>query len=238
MQIKRIATLISRGDFATSTKWSEIRKTALSAVEAADWPPGSGKFVIYPQSGKKSGEGNGVKPIRDNTIRMLTEDKLPYGKLLKARAKARTNSPLEDTWIAEYHWPTGIPEGEAEIEADAQEGSSKPGAMDAAYVWAGGIVCFEWETGNISSSHRSLNKLCLGLLKGVIKAGMLVVPSRQLYPYLTDRIGNISELEPYFPLWRATPCAEGVLEIVVIEHDDVSVDVPKIPKGTDGRAQR
>ena len=28
----------------------------------------------------------------------------------------------------------------------------------------------------------------------------------------------------------------GVLEIVVIEHDAESFDVPRIPKGTDGRS--
>lgn len=109
--------------------------------------------------------------------------------------------------------------------------------MDAAYYCDEGIVCLEWETGNISSSHRSLNKMCLGLLQGAIKAGILVVPSRALYPYLTDRIGNIAELEPYFPVWSATPCEEGILEIVVIEHDATSDTVPRIPKGTDGRAQ-
>jgi hypothetical protein len=109
--------------------------------------------------------------------------------------------------------------------------------MDAAYFGATGIVCLEWETGNVSSSHRSMNKMCLGLLQGAIKAGVLVVPSRALYPYLTDRIGNIAELEPYFPLWEATPCEEGVLEIIVIEHDATSLKVPKIPKGTDGRAK-
>jgi len=31
----------------------------------------------------------------------------------------------------------------------------------------------------------------------------LVLPSRKLYPYLTDRIGNYEELEPYFDVWRA-----------------------------------
>ena len=66
--------------------------------------------------------------------------------------------------------------------------------------------------------------------------GVLVVPSRRLYVWLTDRIGNITELEPYFPLWSAIPCDQGILEIIVIEHDAESVDVPRIPKGTDGRA--
>jgi hypothetical protein len=72
--------------------------------------------------------------------------------------------------------------------------------------------------------------------EGVIAAGTLVVPSRKLYVYLTDRIGNINELEPYFGLWRSVPCKKGVLEIVVIEHDATSDRVPKIPKGTAGRA--
>ena len=98
------------------------------------------------------------------------------------------------------------------------------------------IIAFEWETGNISSSHRSMNKMCLGLLTQKIIGGFLVVPSKKLYPYLTDRIGNFPELEPYLPLWKSIPCDEGILEIIVIEQDAESFDVPRIPKGTDGRA--
>jgi len=111
-----------------------------------------------------------------------------------------------------------------------------PGKLDAVYYSPEGNIVLEWETGNISSSHRALNKMSLGLLKGIITAGILIVPSREMYKYLTDRVGNISELEPYLDLWRAVRCDNGVLEIVVIEHDDVSLDVPRIPKGTDGRA--
>jgi hypothetical protein len=72
---------------------------------------------------------------------------------------------------------------------------------------------------------------------GIIAAGTLVVPSRKLYVYLTDRIGNFKELEPYLKLWKSVPCESGVLEIVVIEHDAESCNVPKIPKGSDGRAK-
>jgi len=81
-----------------------------------------------------------------------------------------------------------------------------------------------------------MNKLALLLKTQVISAGVLVVPSRKLYVFLTDRIGNIQEIKPYFALWKSVPCHNGVLEIVVIEHDAVSKDVPRIPKGTDGRA--
>ena len=112
----------------------------------------------------------------------------------------------------------------------------KPGKLDAVLYTDYGPVALEWETGNISSSHRALNKIALGLLKGVLACGILVVPSRELYKYLTDRIGNMAELEPYFDLWRSIPCEQGVLEIVAIEHDATSMDVPRILKGTSGRA--
>ena len=81
-----------------------------------------------------------------------------------------------------------------------------------------------------------MNKMCLGLMKSVIVGGILIVPSREMYKYLTDRVGNISELEPYLDLWKSIPCENGVLEIVVIEHDSESYDVPRLKKGTDGRA--
>lgn len=112
-----------------------------------------------------------------------------------------------------------------------------PGKIDAATQSSAGLVAFEWETGNIASSHRSINKICLGLNLGVIVGGMLAVSSNKLAPYLTDRIGNIGELEPYFPLWSATPCTQGVLEILVVEHDTEDESAPLIPKGKDGNAK-
>lgn len=113
---------------------------------------------------------------------------------------------------------------------------TRPGNLDAVLYTSFGPVAVEWETGNISSSHRALNKMALGLLKGILVSGTLVVPSRDMYRYLTDRVGNFPELEPYLDLWRSIPCREGVFEIVVIEHDAVSTDVPRIPKGISGRA--
>lgn len=112
----------------------------------------------------------------------------------------------------------------------------RAGAIDATCVVGSRLFAFEWETGNISSSHRALNKMALGMLKGLLVGGTLVVPTRKMYAYLTDRVGNWDELEPYFDLWRALRVEEGVLEIVGIEHDAVSKLVPPIPKGTAGRA--
>jgi hypothetical protein len=117
------------------------------------------------------------------------------------------------------------------------KGGARFGAMDAAKVFGTDPpFMVEWETGNISSSHRSMNKLALGLIEGVISGGVLVVPTRDFAQYLTDRIGNVRELEPYFPLWKAARVRRGYLAVLAVEYDRTSRRVARIAKGTSGRA--
>ncbi|MEI8241963.1 MAG: hypothetical protein WCI17_01725 [bacterium] len=124
-----------------------------------------------------------------------------------------------------------------ELETGINVGTVKlKGGVDATCPMAGRLLALEWETGNISSSHRALNKMCLGMIKGTLIGGVLILPTRKMYRYLTDRVGNIDEVEPYYPLWSAIPITKGILAVIVIEHDAASRDVPRIPKGTDGRA--
>jgi hypothetical protein len=106
--------------------------------------------------------------------------------------------------------------------------------FDAVLPGPDGPVVVEWETGNLASTHHMMNKLTMLVSDGIIAAGMLVVPSHKLYVHLMDRIGKYKDLEPYLSLWKSVPCETGVLEIVVIEQDAESYDVPKIPKGTSG----
>jgi len=200
VKIVREETLISCGDYASSSDWKRTRTTLYKAIQQVEWPTGSGKFTIYPESGKARGRGNGVTTIK-------------VGLMLELKRQG---------------WKLEEPLGIAILR--------KPGKLDAVLYTKFGPVALEWETGNISSSHRALNKMALGLMKGVLAAGILVVPSRELYKYLTDRVGNMAELEPYLELWRRIPCQRGVLEIVAIEHDAISTRVPRIPKGTSGRA--
>jgi len=180
MQIVREETLISCGKYASSKEWRRTRKSLHKAIREVEWPPGSGSFTIYPESGKKRGQGNGVVPIKNG----LMEELVRQGWTREVRLDVK-----------------GI------------------GKLDAVLKTDYGVVALEWETGNISSSHRALNKMSLGLMKGVLVCGILVVPSRSLYRYLTDRIGSMEELEPYLDLWRSVRCKQGVLEIVAIEHD-------------------
>lgn len=99
-----------------------------------------------------------------------------------------------------------------------------------------GIFAVEWETGNISSSHRALNKIALGIIQGHIIGGFLVLPVRQLAKYLTDRIGNLEEITPYFELYQKIDIQNGVFGIISVTYDEVSEDVILIPKGKDGNA--
>lgn len=110
------------------------------------------------------------------------------------------------------------------------------GPLDAVIQVGNRYFAVEWETGNISSSHRALNKMAVGMLSDVLIGGILILPSRALYRFLTDRIGNFAEIQPYFPVWRALNINNGILGVIEIEHDNTSSAAPLIPKGTDGRA--
>lgn len=111
-----------------------------------------------------------------------------------------------------------------------------PGKIDAVQKIGDKYFAVEWETGNVSSSHRALNKMAIGLLKNKLFGGILILPTRKMYNYLTDRVGNFAEIEPYLDLWRALPIKEGIFGIIKVEHDGVSKNVPRIQKGTNGRA--
>jgi hypothetical protein len=77
-------------------------------------------------------------------------------------------------------------------------------------------VVVEWEAGDVSSSHYSMNKLTMFVSSGIISAGVLVVSSRRFYVRSGDRAGNFRELDAYLGLWKSVPCGAGVLELIVV----------------------
>jgi hypothetical protein len=184
-------------------------------------------------------KSNDWKRTRASIIKAITRVDWPRGsgkftihpEAGKMRGKGNGVKPIKDGLIEELTKQGWKPEQNLDIAT-----LHRPGKLDAVLCTAHGPVALEWETGNISSSHRALNKMALGLLKGSLAAGILVVPTRELYQFLTDRVGNMSELEPYLDLWRSIPCRNGILEIVAVEHDATDKNVPRIPKGTSGRA--
>ena len=54
----------------------------------------------------------------------------------------------------------------------------RPGPMDATIQVRDHLFCVEWETGNVSSSHRAINKMALGILKKI-----LMPIKRRLYDF-------------------------------------------------------
>jgi hypothetical protein len=71
LKVVHIESLIEKGNFSKSIEWKVLRDGIINEVKEVDWPPGSGKFTIFPESGKKRGEGNGVKPIKDSFVKRL-----------------------------------------------------------------------------------------------------------------------------------------------------------------------
>jgi Restriction endonuclease BamHI len=197
VKIVHVETVVSCGRYSKSADWRQKKAHIHEAVRKCDWPPGSGKFTIYPVK-----DGNGVVPIKKEFVAALKKREW----VIEGPAKNKIGQDLGD--------------------------------FDAVIFGKGGPVIAEWETGNISSSHRSMNKITMLVSDGLVAAGVLVVPSRKLYEFLTDRIGNYRELEPYLKLWKSVPCKSGVVEIVVIEQDAESMRVSPIPKSVAGRSKK
>lgn len=157
-----------------------------------------------------------------------------YPESGKKRGRGNGVVPIKKEFmkaIGDLGWGT-----EEDFPVDAAVDGSAFGEMDASKRFNDHLFLVEWETGNISSSHRSLNKAGIGLVNGVVAGAVIIVPSGRLAPFLTDRIGNIRELRGYFPLFRSLQVDNGFLAVFCIEQDADSYDVPRIPKGTDGRA--
>jgi hypothetical protein len=71
MKIVETHDVFAVGVFSKSKEWKIACKQVKDSIYATDWPHGSGSFTIYPQSGKKRGEGNGVVPIKKPCIKHL-----------------------------------------------------------------------------------------------------------------------------------------------------------------------
>lgn len=197
MRIAGIHYLVRGGGFENSAQWRSALNDVLDAIAVVTWPPDGtpGQFIIHPQSGKRRGEGNGVRPIKTAFLEALND----RGWSTRERAN--------------------------------------PDRFDAVSPATGGrYVGMEWETGNISSSHRSINRFVRAWLRGDAWGGILVLPTRRLARYLTDRVGNWEELAEYVAVWESHVWSRGAVAAVAFEQDGESLGVPRISKTTDGRA--
>lgn len=229
MKWLRTLVLFDQGLIAVSTDWADIHESYVASIKSIDFPAGSGRLTLRKKERTSSGQWlrNGVVYLKTRFLSNMTQV-----QGWNAEGGVDLNRNREQEPIKLY------PSGQIYNEPI----TSDFGGFDFVTVAKGGLrVAIEWETGNISSSHRSMNKLAIALRNGAIDAGVLIVPSRQCYDHLTDRIGNISELSGYLSMWAGLSGSinKGLLAISVVGQDDLTDDptFPYLPTGNDGRAR-
>jgi hypothetical protein len=247
MRFVRTVVVFDRGGLMDSDPWARMHTAYRAALGSVVHPPGNSRFVVRKKipkldsKGKRTGQWvrNGVKPIREQFLKHLTGSGWRAERPVKvALGIGDQSKEVLAATLKDYPSKQDFVGGAAKT---AGEFRQELGDFDFYHEIDGKTRCvIEWETGNVSSSHRSLNKLCLVLMAGLIDIGVLVVPSRALYPHLTDRIGNWEELTPYMAYWHQVGrlVERGLLAVTVVEHDELTEDplVPFIVQGPDGRS--
>lgn len=228
MKWLRTLILFDQGDVISSSDWQALHESFVRSIESIDNPRGSGKLLLRRKVRLANGQWarNGVGYLRTRFLEHIRDV-----EGWEAEGNVDLKRDREQPAIRLY----------PSLEAYREPITSDFGGFDLVTVGDNGTqIAIEWETGNISSSHRSVNKLAIALGAGIVQVGVLILPSRGLYEHLTDRIGNISELSGYLSMWEGlkSTVTRGLLAITVVEHDDLTDDdtFPFLTTGMDGRA--
>lgn len=232
MKWLRTLVLFDKGNVMRSPEWASLHSEYVSSISSIDFPEGSGSLTLRRKSRRPDGQWNrnGVKYLRNRFVKHITgvQRWIPEGQVPLGRDRDQPPIRLYPSG-EEYREPIVSDFGGFDLVTHGPQGQN------------GLKVAIEWETGNISSSHRSMNKLAIALRNGIIDVGVLIVPSRLTYEHLTDRIGNIAELSGYLAMWEGLGASveRGMLAVTVVEHDHLTDDevFPYLPLGEDGRAR-
>ncbi len=229
--MKWLRTLIvfDRGGIGTTPDWEDVHSSYVRSVKSIDFPEQSGLLTLRKKSRTVGGQWNrnGVGYLKSRFLTHLVEDEKWQPESGFSLGDDRKPVQLKVyPGMKNYREPVTSEFGNFDFVTSTQSGLN---------------VAIEWETGNISSSHRSMNKLAIALMNQKIQVGVLILPSRSLYDHLTDRIGNIGELSGYLSMWKnlGSRVKTGLLAISVVEHDNLTDDVlhPYLSVGGDGRAR-
>lgn len=229
MKWLRTMVLFDQGNVISSVDWKNLHESYVRAIASIEHPRGSGSLTLrrkvrLPNSQWKR---NGVGYLRKEFLAFMRDDEGWEAESDVSLPRDREQPPL-------LLYPS--------MEQYREPITSDFGGFDFMAMAANGTrIAIEWETGNISSSHRSMNKLTIALSGGLVEVGVLIVPSRALYEHLTDRIGNIGELSGYLAMWEGLKSVveRGLLAITVVEHDHLtdSEEIEYLAVGGDGRAR-
>lgn len=229
MKWLRTLVLFDKGDVIGSDDWSAVHASYVRAIASIDHPAGAGTLTLRQKVKLAIGQWqrNGVGYLRTRFLQFMRDAEKWQAEGNVDLTRDRQQPPI-------LLYPS--------LEAYREPITSDFGGFDFMTTAPHGTrIAIEWETGNISSSHRSMNKLAIALTNGVIEVGVLILPSRQLYEHLTDRIGNIGELSGYLSMWEGLKSVvpRGLLAITVVEHDALTTDagMPYLTVAGDGRAR-
>lgn len=229
MKWLRTLVLFDQGNVISSSDWQTVHESYVRSIGSIDYPQGSGflKLRRKVQLPNKQWTRNGVNYLKSRFLDHMhgAEQWQTEGGVDLGRDRVQPPIKLYPS-LESYREPITSDFGGFDFLTTAPSGTK---------------VAIEWETGNISSSHRSMNKLAIALGNGIVQVGVLIVPSRDLYQHLTDRIGNIGELSGYLSMWESLKASvtKGLLAVTVVEHDALTddTDFPYLPTGNDGRAR-
>jgi hypothetical protein len=252
VKLNNTYVLINSGDLAGTSDWEEAHRRISTAISEMVWPLGN-KILRIPrivtvEKGKSyiDVRGRTVSAKRPATLRNGVKPLRAMFRSIMESHKWRCEHPLSlapyfETVRRDPSIPRILKYPSMELALGLNENVGDFDFWDSTKSDFRTII--EWETGNISSSHRSLNKMCLALMGNIADAAALVVPSSYLYPHLTDRIGNIRELQPYFYLWSQISklVKRGLLVVIEVEQDELFTSSDErefLLLGTDGRSQK
>ncbi|MBT9333332.1 hypothetical protein [Paracidobacterium acidisoli] len=228
MKWLRTLVLFDQGDVIRSDDWKSLHESYVRSIQSIDNPRGSGRLCLRGKIRLPNNQWlrNGVGYLRARFLDHIQniEGWRAEGAVNLARDREQPPIRLYPS-LENYREPITSDFGGFDLVTRGDNGTQ---------------IAIEWETGNISSSHRSMNKLAIALGAGIIQVGVLIVPSRGLYTHLTDRIGNIGELSGYLSMWESLKASvpRGLLAISVVEHDELTddQDFDFLKVGFDGRA--
>ncbi len=229
MKWLRTMVLFDKGGVISSPDWTNLHESYVRAIVSIEHPRASGSLTLRRKQRLPNNQWkrNGVGYLRKEFLAFMRDHEGWRAESDVALSRDREQPPLLlYPSLEEYREPITSDFGGFDFMATAKNGTR---------------VAIEWETGNISSSHRSMNKIAIALSGGLIEVGVLILPSRPLYEHLTDRIGNIGELSGYLSMWEGLKSVveRGLLAITVVEHDQLtdSEDIEYLAVGADGRAR-
>ena len=166
MKWLRTLLLFDQGNIAASFDWRSIHDSYVRSIQAIDFPEGSGTLTLRKKKKRPDGQWdrNGVNYLKARFIRNIKEVEGWRAEGQVDLSRDRQQPPIK-------LYPS--------MEAYREPITSDFGGFDFVTTGPQGTrVAIEWETGNISSSHRSMNKLAIALGNGIVEVGGLIVRGR------------------------------------------------------------